>query len=168
MLRKQRNKNNRATEGTAYIPMHNSEASALVRNAIAIIWPIVRNLASTFFIVSQGDFMPTSIDCESSKLPLDSSCLLVDNYFSPTIRQFGIVKLNWCMLGHTVWYRDKPRLSCALIWCQSIRSSQYRYLCKIFYIIHFYLILESIVLIFKEIQYVQFTLRTYSDCLNDS
>lgn len=110
MLRKQRNKNNCPTERTAYIPMHNSEASALVRNATAIIWPIVRNLASTFFMVSQWDFMPTSIDCKSSKLLLDSSCLLVDNYFSPTIRQLGIVKINWWRLGQIVWYLDKPNL----------------------------------------------------------
>lgn len=132
MLRNQRNKNNHPTQRAAHISMHNSEAFALVRNAIAIIWPIVRNLASTFFIVSQWDFMPTSIDCESSKLLLDSSCLLVDNYFSPTIRQFGVVNINWCRLGETVWYLGKRHLSCALIWGQSIKPSQYRYLCKIF------------------------------------
>ena len=72
--------------------MHNSEAPALVRNAMAITWPIVRNLASTFFIVPQWDFMATSIDCESSKFLLDFSYLLDDNYLSPTIRQFRMWK----------------------------------------------------------------------------
>lgn len=150
---------NRGTKTTAYrknsIYGNAQFRSLCFWNARAIIWPIVRNLASTFFIVSQWDFTPTSIDCESSKLLLDSSCLLVDNYFSPIMRQFGIVKINWCRLGQTVWYLDKPHLSWALIWWQSIKSCHYRYLGKIFYIMHFYLILESTVLIFKEIWYFQ-------------
>lgn len=141
MLRNKRNKNKCPTWRAAYISMPNSEASALVRNAIAIIWPIVRNLASTFFIVSQWDFMPTSIDCESSKLLLDSSCLFVDNYFSPTIGRFRIVKINWCGLGQTVWHRGKPHLSCALIWGQTTKPSQYTYIYARFYIINFYIIL---------------------------
>ena len=37
--------------------------------------------------------MATSIDCGSSKLLLDFSYLLDDNYFSPTIRQFRIVSV---------------------------------------------------------------------------
>jgi hypothetical protein len=86
MCKKTENKNIGPTKRTAYISMDNSDAPTFVRNAMAVTRPIVRNLAGTFFTVFQWDFMPTGIDCESSELLLDSTLILVDDYFSPTIR----------------------------------------------------------------------------------